>query len=193
MGVSYAVTDKLSVRTGINSVNLEYNTNDILYYDSKNNQAIQNVRRNETANMIQVEDKDSRKIALSDGNIVTQKSSGALSQRMGYIEVPTELSYKLLNKKFGVEVIGGFSTLFLTQNEVSIVSDRQEMKIGEASNLNDIHLSSNIGLGFCYKFNKSLEANMEPMFKYQINTFRNNSGDFKPYYMGVFTGISYRF
>ena len=132
-------------------------------------------------------------MAFNGASIVTQKTSGAISQQMGYIEVPTEVSYKVLNKKFGIEVIGGLSTLFLTQNDVSLISAQRDMKIGEASNLNNIHLSSNIGLGFKYSFSKSFEANMEPMFKYQINTYRNNAGDFKPYYMGVYTGISYRF
>ena len=98
----------------------------------------------------------------------------------------------LLIRVFGVVLLFGF-TLFLTQNDVSLISAQRDMKIGEASNLNNIHLSSNIGLGFKYSFSKSFEANMEPMFKYQINTYRNNAGDFKPYYMGVYTGISYRF
>ena len=193
MGISYAVTDRLSVRAGVHSLNMKYRTNDIIYYQSKEGRHIENIRRNETGNSIQIEDKDNRAMAFNDSGLVTQKTSGAISQQMGYIEVPTEVSYKVLNKKFGIEVIGGLSTLFLTQNNISLISAHSDMKIGEASNLNNIHLSSNVGLGFKYSFSKSFEANMEPMFKYQINTYRNNAGDFKPYYMGVYTGISYRF
>lgn len=193
MGISYAVTDRLSVRTGVHSLNMKYRTDGIVYYQSKEARSMENIRRNETGSSIQIEDKDSRVMAFNGASIVTQKTSGAISQQMGYIEVPTEVSYKVLNKKFGIEVIGGLSTLFLTQNDVSLISAQRDMKIGEASNLNNIHLSSNIGLGFKYSFSKSFEANMEPMFKYQINTYRNNAGDFKPYYMGVYTGISYRF
>lgn len=193
IGMSYAVTDRLSVRTGVHSLNMKYQTNDIVYYQSKEMRNIENVRRNETGNSIQIEDKDNRSMAFSGNSIVTQKTNGAITQQMGYIEVPTEVSYKVLNKKFGIEVIGGLSTLFLTQNNVSLISTHREMKIGEANNLNNIHVSSNVGLGFKYSFSKSFEANMEPMFKYQINTYRNNSSDFKPYYMGVYTGISYRF
>ena len=193
MGISYAVTDRLSVRTGVHSLSMKYRTDGIVYYQSKEARSMENIRRNETGSSIQIEDKDSRVMAFNGASIVTQKTSGAISQQMGYIEVPTEVSYKVLNKKFGIEVIGGLSTLFLTQNDVSLISAQRDMKIGEASNLNNIHLSSNVGLGFKYSFSKSFEANMEPMFKYQINTYRNNAGDFKPYYMGVYTGISYRF
>ncbi len=71
-----------------------------------------------------------------------------LNQEIGLIEVPLELSYKLINKKFGIDVIGGVSTLFLSENNVSLVSNGQEMSIGSANNLNNIHFSSNVGLGF---------------------------------------------
>jgi len=31
------------------------------------------------------------------------------------------------------------------------------------------------------------------MFKYQLNTFSKNDGGFKPYYLGVYTGLNFRF
>jgi hypothetical protein len=31
------------------------------------------------------------------------------------------------------------------------------------------------------------------MFKYQINTFNQNSGNFKPYFIGLYSGISFSF
>jgi hypothetical protein len=103
------------------------------------------------------------------------------------------MSYKLLNKKFGIEIIGGMSTLFLQQNEVKLQTEGMEMNIGKANNLNNIHFSSNVGLGFKYDFLKAFQANFQPMFKYQINTFSENSGSFKPYVIGLYTGISYHF
>jgi len=193
MGINYAVTKKLTVRTGIHKMTLQYDTNGVLFYESKDSRNLQNVRRNATGSAIQIEDYDSRALAYSENNLVTEKTNGALNQKMGYIEVPLEISYKILDRKFSLEVIGGMSTLFLDENEISLVSANQEMVIGEAKNLNDIHLSSNIGLGFNYKFSKAFEANMEPMFKYQINTYSSNAGDFKPYFFGLYTGIRYRF
>jgi hypothetical protein len=44
-----------------------------------------------------------------------------------------------------------------------------------------------------YRFLKSFNANLNPMFKYQFNTFSNDSGNFKPYLFGLYTGISYTF
>ena len=67
------------------------------------------------------------------------------------------------------------------------------MEIGKASNLSSVHFSSNIGLGFSYNFMKNFQANLEPTLKYQINTFNENAGNFKPYVVGINTGISYKF
>jgi hypothetical protein len=112
---------------------------------------------------------------------------------MGYYEVPLEVSYAVLDKKFGINVIGGVSTLFLSQNKISLVSSETNVKLGEAKNLNQVHFSTNVGLGFKYQIIKSFQINVEPMVKYQLNTFSNNSGDFKPLFIGLYSGISYSF
>jgi hypothetical protein len=118
---------------------------------------------------------------------------GVLNQRMGYYEVPLELSYAVVNKKFGVHVIGGLSTLFLNENAVSVQSATENMSLGKANNLNDVHFSSNIGLGFKYEFWKNFEAHFEPTLKYQFNTFSRDAGNFRPYFVGLYSGVSYRF
>jgi hypothetical protein len=115
-------------------------------------------------------------------------------QKTGYIEVPLEMSYALVNKKFGVDIIGGVSTLFLNQNNVSVVSSQGlKTEVGQAENLNNVHFSTNVGLGFKYRFLDFFEANFEPMFKYQVNTFSKDAGNFKPYFIGLYTGISFSF
>jgi hypothetical protein len=103
------------------------------------------------------------------------------------------MSYQLVDKKFGLQIISGFRSLILNQNSVAVQSNGQVITIGEATNLNDIHFSGNVGFGVRYRFLKSFNANLNPMFKYQFNTFSNDSGNFKPYLFGLYTGISYTF
>lgn len=194
---SYVVNQKLSVRTGINNISLSYNTNDIIFSSkirgAENN--IPTIARNENAVNMVFSSKLNNVETLSGDleNVIIDNNVGALQQNFSYIEVPLELSYKLLDKKFGIEVIGGMSTLFLNQNNISLVANGVEMEIGKANNLNNIHFSSNVGLGFRYNFWNSFNANFQPMFKYQINTFSENSGNFRPYFIGLYTGISLSF
>ena len=194
---SYAINNKLSLKTGVNNINISYNTIDVLFDARMNNveNNIPTISRNPEASNMVFSSKVGNVETLSDDveNVIIENNVGALQQNISYIEVPLELSYKLLDKKFGIEVIGGMSTLFLNQNNISLVANGIEMEVGRANNLNNIHFSSNVGLGFKYSFWKSFNANIQPMFKYQINTFNANSSNFKPYFIGLYSGISFSF
>ena len=65
--------------------------------------------------------------------------------------------------------------------------------LGKATNLSTIHFSTNFGVGFKYKVFKAFEAKLEPTFKYQISTFSNDVGGFKPYFIGLYSGVNYSF
>ena len=194
IGAVYQISNKFSFKTGVNALTFNYNTDNVLF----------NTRLNSVTNNIKTLDRNSNsenlafsainsKSDLGDALILLTESKGSIKQELSYVEVPLELSYKILDKKFGIDLIGGVSTLFLNANSISLISDGMEMNIGKANNLNDIHFSSNVGLGFKYNFWKSFNANFQPMFKYQINTFSENSGNFKPYFIGLYTGISFSF
>ncbi|AWH84491.1 hypothetical protein HYN59_04875 [Flavobacterium album] len=197
IGIDYAVNDRLSIRSGINTVNLNYSTNDIQFSASLNDQT-SNVSANaRTANIV-VTPRGQQPI-ISNPNVAftsmsDQSFNGSMVQKTGYIEVPVEMSYALLNKKFGIDVIGGMSTLFLNENNVSVVSTQgYSTDVGQAQNLNSIHFSTNVGLGFKYRFWKSFQANFEPTFKYQVNAYSRDAGNFKPYFIGLYSGISFSF
>lgn len=193
VGVKYAINNKWSVRTGVNALNFEYNTNDITFYYSNNGAGLENVNENGTGSGIVIENPNPKGIAYNDDGMVTTRYKGNINHRINYIEVPMELSYKILNKKFGIDVIGGVSSMFLNDNRVSLVSSESNLNVGEANNLNKLHFSTNVGLGLRYNFMKTFQANIEPMFKYQINTYNGDAGNFKPYFMGVYSGISFSF
>ena len=53
--------------------------------------------------------------------------------------------------------------------------------------------SANFGIGVNYSISKQLRFNLEPTFKYQINTFNDTSGNFQPFFIGVYTGLSFKF
>ncbi|MCF6129729.1 outer membrane beta-barrel protein [Flavobacterium sp. AS60] len=200
LGVSYVVNKKLSVRTGLNKVNISYNTNDIVFFTGLQAKMLANVSPTASSSMIHVETPSNRAVSATSENgflpfesSIAHENSGYLKQEIGYIEMPVEMTYSLFDKKFGLKIIGGFSSLFLQDNSISIVSKDSNVLLGKASNLNDVHFSTNLGLGIKYGFMKSFEFNLEPTVKYQLNTFSSNSGNFKPYIFGIYSGISYRF
>ena len=130
---------------------------------------------------------------VSAPEIISSQQLSSLDQRLGFIEIPIEMEYNLLNTKFGMNLIGGFSTLLLDKNNVYSVVDGERTLLGEATNLNDTSFSANFGLGLNYSISETFKLNLEPTFKYQLNTFNNTSGDFRPYFIGIYSGISFKF
>ncbi|CAM3959134.1 hypothetical protein [Flavobacterium weaverense] len=192
IGVNYAVSKRVTIRSGINKFTLGFNTNNVTYSPGLKNTYLANVSYTTNA-MIEVNNAASANSLMTFEKDLQKTNTGTINQKMGYYEVPLEISYIILNKKLGISVIGGISTLFLDENKISLISPETNLKLGEANNLNTVNFSSNIGLGFKYKFVKSFQLNFEPVIKYQLNTFSNNSGNTKPLIIGLYSGISYHF
>ena len=200
---SYAINKKLKVRAGINKVELGYNTNDVVVYNSANasfignssfegNTQLRNIKFNGNTQSTNVLSGESLSFAALP-QVLADNVKSSLDQRIGYIEIPVEVEYNIVDKKIGLNVIGGFSTLFLDKNEVYSNLNGNSTLIGEATNINSTSYSANFGIGVNYNVSEKLKVNLEPMFKYQINTFNNSSGDFQPYFIGVYTGLSFKF
>ena len=191
LGVNYNINKRFIVKSGINKLSLDYNTNDIIFFADIQNSKMQNVTPTQNNAKVRVENKS--QMIVPEDNTNNSVNNGYINQKLGYIEIPLEMSYKIIDKKFGISINGGLSTLLLNENKISVVSPDYNLYFGEANNLNKMHFSTNIGLGFKYKLYKSLHVNLDPTFKYQIKTFTNNTGNFKPYYFGIYSGFSYNF
>ena len=192
IGLHYAINKKIALRTGINKFALGYNTNSVTYSSGLSMTSLANVDYTTNA-MLELRTSAKGNALMTFEKNLQKTNTGTINQKMGYYEIPLEISYAIVDKKIGVSLIGGISTLLLDENKISLISSETNLKLGEANNLNSVHFSSNIGLGFKYKFVKSFQLNFEPMVKYQLNTFSNNAGSNKPILIGLYSGISYRF
>lgn len=169
INLAYQVSDKVKIRTGVSKVELNQTTGG--------------------ASFGTVMD-----AAFLDGNTanIASPGMGNLEQNLGFIEIPMEMEYSLFKKQFGINIIGGASALILDENQVSLDSPYATMSLGEANNLNNLSFSANLGLGLNYDISKDFQLHLEPIFKYQLNTFSNTPG-LNPYYFGVYSGLSYKF
>ncbi|WP_222982781.1 outer membrane beta-barrel protein [Flagellimonas meishanensis] len=200
--VAYNIGKRLKVRSGVHRVNYGYDTNDVIFsssLESSTNQTIDNINYSETSRTLVVQSKnDFQGRALNDASVELAANEvpaleGKMVQQLGYIEVPLELNYTLVDKKLGVALIGGVSSLFLVENSVLLESQDLVTEMGEANNANSVNYSTNIGIGLNYEISPKLQFNLEPVFKYQLNTFSETAGPFRPYSVGVYSGVSLRF
>ena len=195
--VSYNVSEKLSIRSGVHKVDYGYDTNDIVFTSSLTTstaQLIDNITYAQTSRNLVVENAPrTSSDAVADVAGQLQPFEGRMVQQLGYVEVPMELNYALIDNKFGVNLIGGVSSLFLVDNAVTLESEELITEMGEANNANSVNFSTNIGIGFRYGISDNIQLNVEPIFKYQLNTFSDTAGNFRPYSVGVYSGLNFRF
>ncbi|HLV14525.1 MAG TPA: hypothetical protein VKY41_05045 [Xanthomarina sp.] len=197
VNVSYNLNEKLSVRTGLSSLNLSYDTNDVVLYktlasvNSASN-SLKNINLSNGNEGLTALSADNFSVSQVD-NLLSPKSNAAISQRISYYEIPMELNYRIGSKKLGLNIIAGFSSFILDDNNVYSELQGEKTYIGEANNIKNLSFSTNLGVGIDYKFSEKFKFNLEPTFKYQLNAFENTAGNFNPYIIGIYTGFSYKF
>lgn len=121
-------------------------------------------------------------------------SPGEFSQVFDFVEIPLFARYLLVDSKLGVELMGGFSTNILTGNNVYMENNSGREQVGSTEDISTMNFSGSAGVGLIYALGKNLSLSVEPRFSYYLNSI-NHSGDvsFKPWRVGVFTGLSYDF
>lgn len=205
LDVAYEVSKKLSLRSGVHKVDFGYSTADVEFSSSLNPAVKSNIRSidfsSKSSNLV-VNSAAGNQVSVLNQNpflnsaevpTTTPAKSGSMEQQLGYIEVPLELKYAIIDKRIGFNIIGGVSSLFLVNNSVSLSSGDLITEVGEANNINSVNFSTNIGFGVNYKFTPKLKFNLEPMFKYQMNTFSSTFGTFQPFTVGVYSGLTFKF
>ena len=117
-----------------------------------------------------------------------------LVQYFDFIELPLNLRYRLYDGKINLNVLGGLSSNVLVGNKVIIKSDDEKWESGRTENIRTFNYSGNIGFSLDYEINDQFLLLFEPRYKYYLRSI-NHEGflDARPYMIGVFTGIRYRF
>ena len=198
IGVRYALSDRLKIRSGISNVALSYSTSGIELGDGPVSLALKTIDYASEGVVVIAQDLGTFSSQNQDGTFgdITPKSTngeGFINKNIRDYEVPLRCSYTLVAGAFGLDVIGGVSTLLLGNNEVSVTAGSYNEVLGSANNLSSLSFATNIGLGLHYKMSSKFRLNVEPMFKYQLNPYTDSSVSFKPYYLGVYTGLSFKF
>ena len=189
--INYQLSNKFFIQSGVNKVEMAYNTQGVNALISSSKNTSSNINTNKSG--IILTPVPTGQGAVSGNELSKSSVSGELNQSLEYYELPIEMKYSLYNKKLGLNLVGGFSTMILSDNSVSLVTQDLVTDLGSANNLNDFNFSGNLGFDVDYKINKSWYLSVAPMFKYQFNTYSNSAGNFRPYYFGLYSGLNYKF
>ena len=121
-------------------------------------------------------------------------SDARFIQNFQYLEIPLYLRYSVIDARFDVELMGGLSSNVLVGNDTYMESSAGKSKVGKTQDMQDINYSGTFGVGLKYGVSRRIFLNVEPRVKYYLQSLNTNSAvTYKPYTIGVYTGVSYQF
>ena len=124
----------------------------------------------------------------------TLLSSSDIKQSFRYLEIPVYVRYRLTDKKINVDVLGGFGASVLVGNDVFMTEGNDKTRIGKTKDMNSLNYSASTGIGLGYPLSGKIMIQVEPRFRYFINSLNSSSTvSYKPYSFSIYTGLSYRF
>ncbi|KUG11528.1 hypothetical protein BEI02_00375 [Elizabethkingia sp. HvH-WGS333] len=203
--VSYAINDKIKIRTGAGMLDIEQRTKNVpitvsvsggrggaMLYQLAPIPPAHNISYSGDLRVGSIEPVSNLQ---ADGAFAKSYLQGDIAQKIRYVEIPleAEINFAQLNK-LGFNATLGASSYVLTHNSISAVTPESSVKqdLGTATNLNDLSFSANAGVKIDYEVSKKMKLNIEPTFKYMIKPM-NKVNDTKPYIIGVSTGVTFSF
>ncbi len=205
-GVYYEKNGKSSVNLGsLFSKKYDYDNapmfdTDELYISAAVNSVNGNMMMNSVAGVIEFSETPAgtELMANLDGSSYSTSNvllaDGEYSQVFEFVEIPLYVRYSVLETKFGVEIMGGLNTGIITGNNVYLDNGGSSQNVGKTKDISKINLAGTVGVGFNYALGKHVSLAVEPRFNYYLNSINKNSNvNFKPYRIGIYTGLNYEF
>lgn len=121
-------------------------------------------------------------------------SEGEFSQVFDFIEIPLYVRYSVVDARVGVELLGGINAGLVVGNNAYIDNRFGLQNVGKTQDISTVNLSGTVGLGLSYSLNSRLSLGVEPRLSYYMNSINQNPDvSFRPYRLGLYTGIYYEF
>ncbi len=124
----------------------------------------------------------------------TLVTDGEFSQVFDFVEIPLLVRYRVLDAKFGIELVGGVNTGIVVGNNAYIDNSYGVQNVGSTQDISSVNLSGAVGVGMNYALGKHFSLAVEPRLNYYFSSINSNPEvDYRPYRVGIFTGVYYAF
>ncbi len=124
----------------------------------------------------------------------TLVTSSEFSQVFDFVEIPLYVRYDVIDSKVGVQIIGGINAGIVAGNNVFMENRYGTQNVGKTQDISTLNISGTIGFGLNYDLSRRISMAVEPRLNYYLNSINQNPDVmFRPYRIGVYTGVYYQF
>lgn len=117
---------------------------------------------------------------------------GDIRQVLDFVEVPLMARYRLIDKQMTISLTGGLSANFLTGNNIFIFESNHKQSIGYTDGIENVSVSSLMGVNLEVPLFRSVLFNLEPRFRYFVTPV-NSQTNYHPYSFSMLAGVAVRF
>jgi len=200
MVAGYKVSKRFIIKSGFAYNNIRQTTRNVEFmgpvYTVATNASLASTPAGQV-NLDKMVNARSSAILNSDASLnYASKSSveNVLKQDIGFIEIPLQATYKLIDKKIAIGLTGGLSTNILVGNKAFLSENGENISTGETSNMRNVVYSGSIGFEVGYEITKRITLTVEPRLKHFVNSISTSkSVNYKPSQMAIVTGLTYSF
>jgi len=198
ISLAYNFNDRLSIGSGLYLSRIGQENNDVVAYDSPDSQYMYKLASSSgtvTINPTRFAKALTPQVASDKDSIPGDYLvNGTFVQNLDYLEVPFVLNYKVLNKRFSINLNGGLSPGILVNNRSYFSIEDEKIQTGTTENIKPMIYNSVLGIGMAYDISKKVSINLSPTFKYSLSPVNSGSQgiNYHPYSISWFTGISYK-
>ncbi len=119
---------------------------------------------------------------------------GEFYQVFDFMEIPLNVRYRLFDSSFTLELLSGVSTNILVGNNVYMGTGPSRENVGRTGNISQFCFAGVVGVGVNYPVGKNLSISLEPRASYYLNSINQSRDvDFRPWKVGIYTGLNYEF
>lgn len=178
---------------------LESSVADKFYFNTAVNVANNQMAMNSTAGIIEFDEvpKGAVLAANPEENAAFSNAlmtNGEFSQVFEFVEIPLYVRYLLLDSKIDVEFIGGLNAGLVVGNNAFMDNEFGLQNVGKTKDISPVNVSGTLGVGVNYALGRRLSLAFEPRLNYFLNSINTNPAvDYRPYRIGVYTGLYYEF
>ncbi len=127
-------------------------------------------------------------------NSSTLLTNGEFSQVFDFVEIPLYLRYLVVDAAVDVELIGGVNAGLVVGNNAFINNEYGLQYVGKTQDISPVNFSGTVGVGLNYELGQHISLAVEPRLNYFLNSINNNPAvEYRPYRVGLFTGVYYAF
>jgi hypothetical protein len=125
-------------------------------------------------------------------NMAINADESSIIQQVHFLELPLLARYRMLDKKFKLDITGGIAANIVTGTQVIFKKTDDKKSVGQIANINEFNVSGSFGIGLGYAVTNNVTFHLEPTFTMFLNSLNNEHPiNFYPYQVGLFTGVSY--